>query len=85
MAAETRVSLHLSKCHIVGNLMPWLIYYLLCMITGIRSQSKPQDIMHEVFRAMKTLDFVSILLSHLFLAGCDIGVQISIHLSPIYI
>ena len=26
---------------------------------GIRSQSKPQDIMNEVFRAMKTLDFVS--------------------------
>ncbi|XP_021351298.1 5'-AMP-activated protein kinase catalytic subunit alpha-2-like isoform X2 [Mizuhopecten yessoensis] len=24
---------------------------------GIRSQSKPQDIMHEVFRAMKTLDY----------------------------
>ena len=41
--------------------------------------------MHEVFRAMKTLDFVSILLSHLLLAGCDIGVQISIHPSAIYI
>ena len=26
---------------------------------GIRSQSKPQDIMNEVYRAMKTLDFVS--------------------------
>ena len=26
---------------------------------GIRSQSKPQDIMHEVFRAMKTLGYVS--------------------------
>jgi len=24
---------------------------------GIRSQSKPQDIMNEVYRAMKTLDF----------------------------
>ncbi|KAI8773283.1 5p-AMP-activated protein kinase catalytic subunit alpha-2-like isoform X1 [Biomphalaria glabrata] len=24
---------------------------------GIRSQSKPQDIMHEVYRAMKTLDY----------------------------
>ena len=23
--AEARPSLHLSKCHIVGNLMPWLI------------------------------------------------------------
>ena len=27
---------------------------------GIRSQSKPQDIMNEVYRAMKQLDFVSI-------------------------
>ena len=27
---------------------------------GIRSQSKPQDIMNEVYRAMKTLDYVSI-------------------------
>ena len=26
---------------------------------GIRSQSKPQDIMNEVYRAMKALDFVS--------------------------
>lgn len=26
---------------------------------GIRSQSKPHDIMHEVYRAMKALDFVS--------------------------
>lgn len=28
-------------------------------VAGIRSQSKPLDIMHEVFRAMKTLDYVS--------------------------
>ena len=26
---------------------------------GIRSQSRPNDIMHEVFRAMKTLGYVS--------------------------
>lgn len=26
---------------------------------GIRSQSKPHDIMNEVYRAMKALDFVS--------------------------
>lgn len=26
---------------------------------GIRSQSKPHDIMNEVYRAMKSLDFVS--------------------------
>ena len=25
---EARPSLHLSKCHIVGNLMHWLICYL---------------------------------------------------------
>ena len=29
---------------------------------GIRSQSKPQDIMNEVYRAMKTLNFVRYLL-----------------------
>ena len=28
---------------------------------GIRSQSKPQDIMNEVYRAMKTLNFVSLI------------------------
>ena len=28
-------------------------------VSGIRSQSKPQDIMHEVFRAMKQLGYVS--------------------------
>ena len=28
--AQTRLSLHLSKCQIVGNLMPRLIYYWLC-------------------------------------------------------
>ena len=27
---------------------------------GIRSQSKPQDIMNEVYRAMKTLNFVRV-------------------------
>ena len=26
-AAEARLSLHLLKCQIVGNLMPWLISY----------------------------------------------------------
>jgi len=30
---------------------------------GIRSQSKPHDIMHEVYRAMKTLGYVSIILA----------------------
>ena len=30
---------------------------------GIRSQSKPQDIMNEVYRAMKTLNFVRDLLN----------------------
>lgn len=28
---------------------------------GIRSQSKPHDIMNEVYRAMKALDFVSLI------------------------
>ena len=27
-AAEARLSLHMSKCHIVGNLMHWLIIIL---------------------------------------------------------
>ena len=31
---------------------------------GIRSQSKPQDIMNEVYRAMKTLNFVSPAIIH---------------------
>jgi len=31
---------------------------------GIRSQSRPQDIMNEVYRAMKTLDFVGINFLH---------------------
>jgi len=31
-----------------------------CMLLGIRSQSKPHDIMHEVYRAMKTLGYVSV-------------------------
>lgn len=31
---------------------------------GIRSQSKPMDIMHEVFRAMKTLDYEWKLINH---------------------
>jgi hypothetical protein len=33
---------------------------------GIRSQSKPQDIMNEVFKAMKDLSMVSIFLFFLF-------------------
>ena len=28
-AAEARPCLHMSKCHIVGNLMHWLIFELL--------------------------------------------------------
>jgi len=31
----------------------------LTCVVGIRSQSKPLDIMHEVFKAMKSLDYVS--------------------------
>ena len=27
-AAEAHRSLHISKCHIVGNLMHWLIWYV---------------------------------------------------------
>ena len=33
-AAEARPSLHLSKCHIVGNLMHWLQYKFDCTLTG---------------------------------------------------
>lgn len=35
--------------------------YNTLFIAGIRSQSKPNDIMNEVYRAMKALDFVSML------------------------
>lgn len=40
---------------------------VLTCIVGIRSQSKPLDIMHEVFKAMKSLDYVSC--SLFYLAG----------------
>ena len=33
---------------------------------GIRSQSKPHDIMNEVYRAMKALDFVSVCQKSMF-------------------
>lgn len=33
---------------------------------GIRSQSKPHDIMNEVYRAMKALDFVSFIFLFFF-------------------
>lgn len=44
---------------------PWLILGACCFrfffsvfrFAGIRSQSRPEDIMYEVFRAMKSLDF----------------------------
>ena len=42
-AAEARPSLHMSKCHFVGNLMHWLMYILRsirihrCFVSG----SKP--------------------------------------------
>ena len=34
-AAQVRPSLHMSKCHIVGNLMDWLIYYLVSGPSGL--------------------------------------------------
>ena len=30
-AAEASPSLHMTKCHIVGNLMNWLVLFLLIM------------------------------------------------------
>jgi hypothetical protein len=33
---------------------------IVCAVAGIRSQSKPHDIMQEVYRAMKTLDYVCV-------------------------
>ena len=39
-------------------------------IVGIRSQSKPLDIMHEVFKAMKSLDYVSCFLCYLAYQWC---------------
>ena len=35
-----------------------LMLYDFVIFPGIRSQSRPHDIMHEVFRAMKTLGYV---------------------------
>ena len=31
-AAEARLSLHMSKCHIFGNLMHWLLLSYLCFL-----------------------------------------------------
>ena len=45
---------NVARFCINSSIMLFFVY------TGIRSQSKPQDIMHEVFRAMKALNFVSI-------------------------
>jgi len=44
---------HTEKTHL-GNPIKRAKWHL-----GIRSQSRPQDIMNEVYRAMKTLDYVS--------------------------
>ena len=44
---------HVEKTHL-GNPIKRAKWHL-----GIRSQSRPQDIMNEVYRAMKTLDYVS--------------------------
>lgn len=45
--------------------------YLLSIVTGIRSQSKPNDIMGEVYRAMVSLGYVSKLENFIsFLANC---------------
>jgi len=38
----------------------WSDVFVCLYLPGIRSQSKPHDIMYEVYRAMKTLTFVSI-------------------------
>ena len=40
---------------------------MLMLVLGIRSQSKPHDIMHEVYRAMKTLGYVSVILTITFI------------------
>ena len=41
-AAEDRLSLHMSKCHIVENLMYWLNYIsLLCDKSGNKHASGP--------------------------------------------
>ena len=44
-----------------------VIYYKLLLNLGIRSQSKPHDIMSEVYRAMKALSFVSFIYTHTLL------------------
>jgi len=41
-------------------LMIYWVYLMSMFVSGIRSQSKPHDIMHEVYRAMKTLGYVSV-------------------------
>jgi len=45
-----------TSIHVYVNVLLWSVY---TSVSGIRSQSKPHDIMHEVYRAMKTLGYVS--------------------------
>ena len=40
-----------------NTFMFFLNFKITIMMSGIRSQSKPHDIMSEVYRAMKALDF----------------------------
>ena len=48
----------------------WFVFINFLLVVGIRSQSKPNDIMHEVFKAMKLLNYVSFFLSSSFLSCC---------------
>ena len=48
---QTRLSLHLSKCQIVGNLMPRLKYHLQCRLCSECAGILIQKDMHVLFNA----------------------------------
>ena len=54
-AAQVRLSLHLSKCHIVGNPMHWLNYVLFCFlcVSGIFPSEYPETNRVSLFERWK--------------------------------
>ena len=62
---DTSISLAILNSRLNKGLLLLLLLYVFtfascyCLSTGIRSQSKPNDIMGEVYRAMMSLGYVS--------------------------
>ena len=58
-AAQARLSLHLSKCHIVGNHMSWLILF---EKIHIKSQVQDSDNCKTILTLFSTRDILCLLL-----------------------